>query len=55
MARELESKDNWEFVIFDPKTKQFIPVENGTELKRIKLQPPSKQEEKASNPEEYDN
>ena len=54
MGREMQSKDNWEYVVFDEETKQFIPVTNGKTLERIIIDPPTELEKKSNDTKEYD-
>jgi hypothetical protein len=54
MARELESKDDWEYIVFDENTKQFVPVTNGVALTRIIIDPLNDLEKKANDTKEYD-
>ena len=54
MAREMQSKDDWEYVVFDEKTKQFVPVTNGKVLERIEIEPPTELEKKSNDTKEYD-
>lgn len=54
MGRELKREDNWEYVVFNEKTKQFIPVKNGAVLETIIIPPATKLEKKAGNISEYD-